>query len=247
MKPRVPKLVIAVLIGILALGVTAPAFAQEDEAPTPDTEELSLPGLKARCQEAIDQRLDHLAAAQARVQRVDTLSDAHEATIDDIIDRSQAGLTRLSNQIEASTDRSVTVGLCAQIAPDYRVYLVVLPQIHLTVAADRSQVATRIGAEVLAKLDEAIARAAEAGADVTEAQGFRDTAQAALEAADAANDGVAAAVLAVTPNSYNNGDGAAVLDTARTHMRATHKALVEANAAGRAAGQALRDALGTIA
>ncbi len=247
MKPRLPKLVIAVLVGILALGMTAPAFAQEVETPTPDTEESSLPGLKARCQAAIDQRLDHLAAAQARVNRIDTLSDAHEATIDDIIDRTQSGLTRLGNRIDASTDRPVTVGLCAQIAPDYRVYLVVLPQIHLTVAADRSQVASRIGTEVLAKLDNAIARAAEAGADVTEAQAFRDVAQAALDSADAANDGVAAAVLDVTPDSYNDGDGEAVLDTARGQMRATHQALTEANEAGRAAGRALRDALGALA
>jgi hypothetical protein len=250
MKPSSPRVLIAVIIGALTLGLAAPALAQADTARTdtaPETEDVTRPGLKARCQEAIDQRLDHLAAAQARVNRVDTLSDAHEATIDDIIDRTQSGLTRLSNQIEASTERSVTVGLCAQIAPDFRVYLVVLPQIHLTVAADRSQVATEIGYNVLDKLDEAIARAEEAGADVTEAQRLRDEAQGYLDAADTASDGVAASVLGVTPDIYNNADGAAVLDTARTHMRTTQKALEEANAAGRAAGKALRAALGAIA
>jgi hypothetical protein len=245
MKPRFPKLAITALTCVLTLGMTAPAIAQDvDEAP--ETGEHSLPGVKARCQEAIDERLDDAARAQAELNGITALTADHERALDDIIDRTQSGLTRLSNEIDAVTERPVVLRLCAQIAPGYRVYLVVLPQTHLTVAADRSQLATEIGYAVIDQLDEAITRAATVGADVTEAQAYRDTSLAHLEAADAANNGVADAVLAVTPDSYNHGDGRAVLEGARGHMRSAHSELQGSHVAGKAAAEALRDALDAL-
>ena len=245
MKRTFPKLAMAAAIGCLSLGLAAPAIAQDDGSAA-ETEEQRHAGLKHRCQAAIDQRLDHLAVAQAKVQRADALTVRHEAAIDDIIDRSQSGLTLLSAQIEAASDPSVVVGLCAQIAPDFRVYLVVLPQTHLTVAADRSQAAADGGVVALVTLDEAIARAADAGADVTAAQGFRDDAAGHLAAADAANDGVADAVLGVTPAGYNDGDGAAVLNRSRGQLRTTQEELRGAHQSAAAAVQALRDAVGAL-
>jgi len=242
-KKLIPKLAIAAMIGCLSLGLAAPAMAQ-DEAP--ETEEHRLPNLKARCFEAIDQRLDHLAHAQSRVDDVAALTPRHEAAIDDIIDGTQSGLTRLSNQVEAATEPANVVRLCATVAPDYRVYLVVLPQTHLTIGADRAQVGSDIGDAVITQLDEAIARAEAAGADVTDAQMYRDQSAAHLDAADAANDGVADAVLGVTPESYNTGDGAAVLDAGRASLRSAHAELKAANEDGEAALKALRDAIGDL-
>lgn len=242
-KKLVPKLATAALIGALTIGVAAPAMAQAD---TPETEEHRLPNLKARCSEAIDQRLDHLAHAQARVDEVETLTARHEAAIDDIIDNTQSGLTQLSNQVEVATEPTEVLRLCATVAPDYRVYLVVLPQTHLTIGADRAQVGSDLGDSVLVQLDEAIARAADAGADVADAQMYRDQSAAHLDAADAANDGVASAVLGVTPDSYNNGDGEAVLDAGRASLRNAHAELKGAKQDGEAALKALRDAVDAL-
>ena len=247
MTPRFPMLAGAVLVACLSLSIAAPAMAQDEPAPDGEATEHSLPDLKRRCHEAIDKRLDDLAKAQFRIEQADALTPAHEVAVDRIIDATQTGLTVLQNQVEAATEPPVVIRLCATVAPDYRVYLVVLPQAHLTVGADRSQVAVRVGSEVIDQLDVALVRAADAGVDITEAQALRDQALIHLDAANAANDGVADAVLAVTPASFNDGDGAAVLDQARADLRTTHAELKAGSEDAKAAAAALRDAIGDVA
>ena len=141
MTRNIPRLATAALIGCLSLGLAAPAMAQDEPPPEEaGTEEAVHREPRARCLEAIDRRLDSLARAQARIDEVQAITPLHEAAVDDIIDSTQSGLTRLSNQVEAADDPATLVRLCATVAPDYRVYLVVLPQAHLTVGADRAQV-----------------------------------------------------------------------------------------------------------
>lgn len=250
MKSRFPTLAGAVLVGCLTFGIAAPAMAQDEgnvEAESAESQEHSLPDLKRRCHEAIDRRLDDLAKAQLRVEHVDVLTPAHEIAVDRIIDGTQTGLTLLQNQVEGADDRETLVRLCATVAPGYRVYLVVLPQTHLTVGADRSQAAVRAGNDVINTLDEALERAADAGVDISEAQALRDQALIHLDAANAANDGVADAVLGVTPESFNDGDGAAVLNEARADLRTTHAELQAGSEDAAAAAAALRDALSDLA
>ena len=73
-----------------------------------------------------------------------------------------------------------------------------------------------------------------------------DQAEAHLAAADTADDGIADAVLAVTPQSWNDGPGKATLDDARSSLRTAHQELKSANDDGRAAIRALRDAIGDV-
>lgn len=248
MTRTIPKLATAALIGCLSLGLAAPATAQ-DEPPSEEAgiEDAGHRDLRVRCLEAIDRRLDDLARAQARIDGVQAITPAHEAAIDDIIDSTQSALTRLDDQVEAADDPATLVQLCAIVAPDHRVYLVVLPQAHLTVGADRAQAGAEIGYAVIDTLDTAIAEAEAAGADVTDAVMYRDQSLAHLEAADAANDGVAASVLSVTPDSFNTGNGSAVLAAARGRLRTAHDELDGAEKAALAAGEALREALGDLA
>ncbi|MDW3220886.1 MAG: hypothetical protein R8F63_19965 [Acidimicrobiales bacterium] len=249
MKSRFPTLAGALLVGCLTLGLANPAMAQDDVEPEADAEsaEHSLPDLKRACHEAIDKRLDDLARAQARVEHVVALTPAHELAIDGIIDSTQTGLTVLQNQVEAADEPQAVIRLCATVAPGYRVYLVVLPQTHLTVGADRSQAAVRAGSDVIDQLDEALERAEAAGVDISEAQALRDQSLIHLDAANAANDGVADAVLAVTPQSFNDGVGGPVLDAARSDLRTTHAELEAASDDAKAAAAALRDALSAVA
>jgi hypothetical protein len=125
--------------------------------------------------------------------------------------------------VEAATDGATVVRLCSTVAPDYRVYLVVLPQTHLTIGGDRAQAGAELGDTVIDTFDDAIAAAADAGADVADS------------------------VLSVTPASYNTGSGETVLDGARVHLRNAHSELHAAAADGAAAAKALRAALGDLA
>lgn len=245
MNTRIPRIAGAVLAGSLTLGIAAPAMAQE--APTEETARHGdLDSLKAKCNEAIERRLRDLGAATERLDGVEVLTDAHEATLDGIIGATSAALTTLRTDIAAADDLPTTLRLCHQIAPAHRVYLVVLPQAHLTVGADRSAAAVTVGDGVVERFDEAVEKAIEAGADVTEAVALMDQAEAHLAAADAADDGIADAVLAVTPQSWNDGPGRATLDDARSSLRTAHQELKSANDDGRAAVRALREAIGDV-
>ncbi len=234
-----PRLATACIVGGLALGVASPALAQADESA--DTGDVA-----SRCQAQIDRRLDDLAAAQARAAGVDALTDTHESTINGIIDSTEAGLIDQSAAIAATTDRAELASLCAEIATEFRVYLVVLPQTHLTVSADRVDRAVARGDELLAHLDEAIAAAAEAGADVTAAEALRDDAAVHLASASAGVAGAADQVLTVTPSSWNDGDGQSVIENTRAAVRTAHAEIKDGIEDGHAAIEAVRAALDAV-
>ena len=138
-------------------------------------------------------------------------------------------------------------------------YLVVLPQTHLTVSADRVDLraqgrklgdrhgrAVARGDELLAHLDEAIAAAAEAGADVTAAEALRDDAAVHLASASAGVAGAADQVLTVTPSSWNDGDGQSVIENTRAAVRTAHAEIKDGIEDGHAAIEAVRAALDAV-
>jgi len=245
MTIRFPRLTSALLVGGLTIGATAPAFAQEEEADTEgDTEHVV--NLKSRCQQAIERRLGDLHRTQTRIDGIEVLTEEHENTLDGIIDSTESGLAQLSEDIAGEDNRRELVQLCTQIATSYRVYLVVLPQTHLTVGADRVDAAAARGDELIDTFDTAVEAAIAAGADVDAAVALRDQAVAHLAIAESSNSGVAAGALGVTPASYNEGPGEVILDTVRGALRAAHAELKAGVEDGKAAIQALRDAIGDL-
>lgn len=243
MSIRFPRIAGAVLATGLLFGTAAPALA-EDGGSDDGTEETH--GVRDRCQRAIERRLTDLAKAQSRVAGVEALTDAHEATINGIIDATESGLAAHATELAEADDRVEILQLCTEIATDFRVYLVVLPQTHLTVGADRVDAAADRGAELVAVFDEAVEAAIAAGADVTEAVTYRDAAVAHLDAAEASVAGVADEVLAVTPASYNDGAGQTVIADTRAAVRGAHTELKDGIADGRTAIEKLREALDAI-
>ncbi len=239
MTTRIPRLAGALLVGGLTLGMATPAFAEDTGAEsTSDDSARHRP-----CERAIERRLNDLGNVQVRLDGIDALTDGHEATIDGIIDSTEAGLTQLALDVEEAETPADKLALCLTVAPGYRVYLVVIPQAHLTVAADRVDKALGVGDDIVAAFDAAVEAAIAAGADVDDAVEHRDAAVAHFDAAAATNAGIADSVLAVTPAGYNDGSGAATLDAARADLRSAHEQIGEGMEDGRDAIEALRDAL----
>lgn len=243
MSTRIPRIAGAVLAAGLIFGTAAPALA-EDTGSDDGVEETH--NLKERCQQAIERRLNDLAGAQARIAGVDALTDAHESTINGIIDSTESGLAAHAVALDEEENRLEVVKLCAEIATEFRVYLVVLPQTHLTVAADRVDHATDRADTLIEAFDVAVEAAIEAGADVSDAVAYRDKAVAHVDAAEASVVGVADAVLAVTPASYNAGPGQTVISDTRAAVRGAHTEIKEGIADGQTAIEKLREALDAI-
>lgn len=247
MTTRIPRLAGVFLAAGLLVGTAAPALADDDSTAETRTDDAAAShNLKERCQQAIERRLTDLAAAQVRVAGVDAVTDAHAATINSIIDTTEAGLSAHEADLDAEDDRLEIVRLCAEIATEFRVYLVVLPQTHLTVGADRVNAAGARGDALIAAFDDAVDAAIAAGADVAEAVELRDAAAAHLAAAIEQVDGAADAVLTVTPSSYNAGGGQTVISDTRSAVRAAHDELKDGIADGHAAIKALREALDAV-
>ena len=243
MPTVLPRLAGVALVGGLTIGIANPALADDTESAE---HAIPIDAIKERCDNAIERRLTDLDRAEARLDEVDALTDEHAATLAGIIGATESGLTELQSAIAAATERAEVRELCGQIAPDYRVYLVVLPQAHLTVGADRVDLAVARADELVFAFDAAVATAEAAGADVTEAVAHRDAAVGHVRTADESAAGVADSVLVVTPDSYNAGPGAAALDSARSALRTSHSELHAAHADAHAAARALREALADL-
>ncbi len=245
MKFRTPRILAALLVGGLALGVASPALAQTvstDEADSAAAR-VDIADVKTRCIQAIDTRLDSLSEAQARLNDASFVTEDHLRELTGIIGSTESGLTGLRSEIDAATDREEIRRLCMLIGPEYRVYLVVIPQVHLTAATDRIDAAGEKIEDLEERFYDAVEKATEAGIDVSEAVSLAEEAMALFDAGINGVDGVADSVLAVTPHSYDEGPGAATLNSAREAVRTSHDQMKSGWETGKAAVQALKDAI----
>lgn len=247
MRSRSPRIIGALLVAGLTLGFAGPAFAQTTTTDSTDTApRIDIVNAKERCVQAIDNRLDTLAKAQSRLDEVDFVTESHVASLESIISRTDSGLRTLKDGIISSEDPREVRELCRTIAPGYRVYLVVVPQVRLTAAADRISSAAEKIAALTTRFDEAVTRAEQAGADVSEAVTLRDRTLEQFATAMAGVEGVANSVIAVTPANFNEGPGAVTLDNAREAIRTSTEQMRSGWETGKAAVQALKDAIAAV-
>lgn len=191
-----------------------------------------------RCE--IDRRLETLANLQSVVDASPTLTDAHEAALDAILASTGAGLRALRAEIDGDTTVEAVREDLRRISEDFRVYVLVAPQVALVRAADTIAV-TAGGFDATAeRLEAAIDAAEAAGKKVGDARAHLATMIAKADKAEEAVDGVAVAVLALTPAAWNAGDAAPVLKDARNSVRDGRVALGQATRAARAVLAALR-------
>jgi hypothetical protein len=147
------------------------------------------------------------------------VSDAEKQPLLASIDATRSGLTTLRSKIDADTQLTELRSDCRSIVDDYRVYVLLAPQVRLTVAADASKQAVSALDQAIPKLETAIQNAANAGKDVTEPNALLDDIKAHRASASNLADGVLAAVSPLTPADYNAGRAQPVLNTARAEMK----------------------------
>lgn len=174
----------------------------------------------------IDGRIAVLRASGLAIRNAARLTDAHQAALQKIIDADIAGLTELRAKVAAETTSEAVRADARSMIEDYRVYLLVRPQIHLTVAADvASATLTRLRT-VHDKLAQAVAAAKSAGKDVGDAEAKLAHLKSELDATEPVLSGLADDLLAVRPGpdapaiKAKTTAARADVRTARTHLRA---------------------------
>jgi hypothetical protein len=187
----------------------------------------------------ISRRLATLASLSSKVAAARAIAPADAATLAAEIAAEGSGLTALKARIDAETTLPALRADLVRIVTEYRVYVLVVPQVNLTIAADAVAAAQGKFAQISTALAARIAAAQAAGRDTTAAQASLATMRAAVDAAVALVRPLPAQLLALTPAQFNAGT-APVITAARTAIGRARDDLKAAATAARACLQALK-------
>src|SRR3954452_7848388 len=128
-------------VAALTAGLSLAAFAGIAQAApssgsgTPNAEATG--NTKARCDAAIDKRVNDLATWTSKINAAKHLTDAQKSALIGELATTSTGLTTVAKPaVDAAADKAALKTACQAIAQNYRVYLVVGPQVRLTVAGD---------------------------------------------------------------------------------------------------------------
>jgi hypothetical protein len=125
---------------------------------------------KARAHAAITARLTTLAQLKSVVANSKTMTADHKAALDSQLDGETSGLTALDAKIQADTTAAELRADMPKIRDDYRVYLLMVPKVHLVKAADAETALVARFGDVHDRLQQAIDKAEANGKDTTKAK-----------------------------------------------------------------------------
>jgi hypothetical protein len=188
----------------------------------------------------INRRFTTLSDLTLKIDASKVMTGSDKSTLKAEIVSTTAGLTGLKVTIDADTTIPAVRLDIAKIAAQFRVYLLVVPQVHLTNAADGVLSAQTKFSDINTKLAARIAAAKAAGKDTTAAQADLDAMNAAVTAAVGLASPLPGQLLPLTPAQYNGGTAGPILTAARTALTTARNDLKSAVADAKACRTALK-------
>jgi hypothetical protein len=186
---------------VLTAAVTVPAAS-----PAPGT----LAGEKAVALARIDGRLHTLAALKTAIGAATHLTGGHRGTLAGLVSADISGLTALRAKVGGEQTVAAVRTDERGMVVDYRIYLLVVPKVRLTIASDVETAAVATLGGVHDTLAAAIAKAKAQGKDVSAEQAELTDLASQAAAAGSAVAGRADALLAVAPSADPSAMSAAV-------------------------------------
>ena len=234
MKRALNSTVAALVLGTgLAAGLApAPAFAVTTTPATTaikSCQPASLAAIKAHSAAAVAHRDSTLDLLSAKLAARPAVTSSHRAVLTALYASDKAGLDAVNAKVQGDSTCKVAHADAQAIVADYRVYLLVVPQSGLTLAAD----AGSSGASALAGAEPALHKAIAlmpAGPSKDQAQALYADLADQVSAAQSNFAGVGDTVLALTPSGYPGNAGTLATQTAKV------------TAGGSALGKAVSDA-----
>jgi hypothetical protein len=193
---------------------------------------------KAAVTDGITDRLTTLGNLQTSLTAYKDLPDAARGTLSQVIASDISGLTALKAKVAGETTEAAVRADGKAMVDDYRVYLLVVPKVHLTHVLDVENAA----AARLVKVHDALADrlAKDPAADTQANKDLLADMSAAIQAADTGVDGKDAALLALQPSPDGKGLTAAVKE-ASGPAKAARDELKKAVADAKKVRDALKD------
>jgi hypothetical protein len=188
----------------------------------------------------INRRFTTLTDLSAKITASKVMTSSDAAALQSEIGSTRSGLTSLKTTIDAETDVTALKADVVKIASDYRVFLLVMPQVNLVNGADAVLFAQTKFAAVNTTLTARIAAATAHGKNTTAAQTQLDAMNTAVTQAAGLASPLPAALLPLTPAQYNGGTAGPVLTNARTVLGQARDLLKSATADAKACRDALK-------
>ena len=223
-KTALTRLGAVVVAGGLAVAFAGgafagPAFAADSPTSTvtPGTSNATqISNLRQKCETAITNRLASIATATGAVQGAAHLTSGDRSTLLTQIGNEKTGLSALGDKIAGDTDLQTLRADCKNIVAEYHWYIIGIPKVHLTIAADDAAAVVGTLQDLSTRLQDDIDRAQARGRNVTQAQADENALNAAISSGQNAAAPVPALVL---PLAFDNWTAAQpVLQSARTDL-----------------------------
>lgn len=93
--------------------------------------------MQNRGDEATARRIDSLNKLAARIQGMKNLSDSEKASLTAQIQASITDMNDIQSEIQSATSTASARADLQMVAPDYRIYMLIMPQVSLLSAVDR--------------------------------------------------------------------------------------------------------------
>lgn len=186
---------------------------------------------KTKAAKELDRRVASLEALKVRVNGMQKVTDSFKQSLSTTVDTQLAAFIGLKAKIDADTDGETLKADVQSIIQSYRVYSLVLPQIHISAAADRIVTITVMMQTLGNKLAARVQAVANAGADVS---GLSTSLTNLSNHITSASNGAQTAVSTSVTLTPDNGDkdkmtsNAAAMKTARTSLTEAAQDLADA-------------------
>jgi hypothetical protein len=199
---------------------------------------------KDRAFREIDRRIAALKGILTRVQAMVRLTSEQKVSIGDSLQNQVDALTELRAKISADSDLETLKSDIKSIASGYRIYLLIIPQAHISIAADRLKWVVESETQLATKLKVRIDSATSSGTDASAAEALYTDMQVKIADANAQADAALSIIANLKPD---NGDKAKAstneeaLKEARTKIKAGLQAAKDARQIAREIVNALRE------
>jgi len=162
----------------------------------------NLAAVQAYVGQALSNRVAQLNALSAAVGGAADLAAGDRSTLSTDLASELSGIQALQAKIPSDTTCQSVIADGRAMVVDFRVYVVMTPQAHLTIAADaESAVAAKLAA-LEPKLEAAVTSAGQSGPNVAAAQHALSDIEAQVTLGQQSSSGISAQVLGFTPASY---------------------------------------------
>jgi len=201
-----------IAITTITLSMAAPAMALTRSGP------MASAISKGECLMEIAHALSDLDAAATDLGGSATVTDEHRATLEENIAFAEEGLSAAQTTVSTTRLGRVVADLCTSFETDFPVSGLIVPQVDITITADRISADEPLVTDPDDTFLHAVEAAEIAGADMSEAVALYDKAMIEFASAFDLVEGVADSALSVTPSYFEVGLGSLYISNAQSDV-----------------------------